>query len=273
MDCCIYGITGYPLGHSLSPALHNHWFAECGSQNKVYCTWPVKNEDLDYFIRSVRLLSISGASVTIPHKEAVIPFLDEISPTARQIGAVNTLYWRKGRLAGDNTDVTGFTLPLLSLKKDLHSALVLGAGGAARAVVHGLKKLGIKTVLSNKTASKAEALAREMKAETVAWEKRHSVRTDLLVNTTPLGMYGENRDRSPWEADMTGVQAVYDIIYNPVDTPLTKQATQEGKTIIPGLEMFVAQAAEQFRIWTGLEMDREPALAFLGRILGKSRAG
>lgn len=266
----IYGIVGHPLGHSLSPALHNHWFCECGFKNKLYCAWSVSPDRLDDFMRSVRLLPISGASVTIPHKEIIIPYLDELSPAARQVGAVNTLYWHGDILAGENTDVCGFMAPLQTCGESVNSALVLGAGGASRAVIHGLKELGIKTTVCNRSRDKAEAMARDMKTDIISWEKRHSVRAELVVNTTPLGMHGDNTGgKTPWNGDMRGIKTVYDIIYNPLRTPFLKQAEEEGKNVISGMEMFVGQAREQFRIWTGQKMDREPALAFLGRTLEK----
>ena len=266
----IYGIIGHPLGHSLSPTLHNHWFCECGFQNKLYCSWPIPPDKLDDFVRSVRLLPISGASVTIPHKETITPYLDELSPAARQVGAVNTLYWRGDSLAGENTDVSGFMAPLRAGGESINSALVLGAGGASRAVIHGLKELGIKTAICNRSQDKAEAMAKDMKTDVIPWEKRHSAQADLLVNTTPLGMRGDKTGgKTPWEKDMRRIKTVYDIIYNPPCTPLLKQAEEEGKSIISGLEMFVGQAREQFRIWTGQKMDSEPALAFLGRNLRK----
>ncbi|MFO7817589.1 MAG: shikimate dehydrogenase [Thermodesulfobacteriota bacterium] len=263
----IYGIVGHPLGHTLSPALHNWGFSEKGLTDKIYCSWPVEPKKLSEFMTAFQLLNIAGASVTIPHKEDIIPYLDELTPAARQIGAANTLLRQRGKIIGDNTDVHGFCAPLAASKNTLDSALVLGAGGASRAIVHGLKSLNIRTIICNRSRKRAESMAREMCIETVAWEKRHAVKADLLVNTTPLGMHGPTSDMSPWAENLDQFKMVYDIIYNPVYTPLLQQAASENKTIVTGLEMFVSQGIEQFRLWTGQTLEYTPTVTYLKKKL------
>ncbi len=267
MNGQIYGIIGHPLGHTLSPDLHNWGFARLGLPHKLYCRWPLPPEEIALFLKSFRLLEISGISVTIPHKETIIPYIDGLSPQASRIGAVNTLYWSGDKVLGTNTDIKGFTTPLLSAGLDLDSALVLGAGGASKAALYALKEMGIRTTVTNRGEEKAQSRANELGIDFCAWEKRHKVTADLLVNTTPLGMQGEKSGGSPWEKSMRPFKAVYDIIYNPVWTPFLQQAAEENKPAISGLCMFVSQGLEQFRIWTGLELDYNSALDHLGGIL------
>ncbi len=249
----LFGIIGHPLGHSLSPVLHNWAFQEL-SLPYVYCSWPVAPDSLEQFMAAVRVLPIAGLSVTIPHKQAVRAFLDGESDSAAAIGAVNTVYWRDGALLGENTDVSGFLAPLRGRK--FSSALVLGAGGASRAVLAGLRDLGVKEIfLTNRTASKAQQLADEFSAVFVPWEERAGCAADLLVNSTPLGMKGDNQTKSPWPAShFTPGQVAYDLVYNPQQTLFLAQAGEKGLECIDGLSMFVAQAALQFELWTGQQL-------------------
>lgn len=261
-DARLLGIIGHPLGHSLSPALHNAMCAKLGI-DAVYLPWPTPPERLDAFIAALRTLPIHGLSVTIPHKEAVMRLCDELTPQARVVGAVNTLYWQDGRLIGENTDVTGFCAPLRALffGPDAvalpDAALVLGAGGAARAAVYGLTRLGVRRVgVTGRTLERCRTLALELGGEAVPWEARHTWGAQILVNTTPLGMAGQNERNSPWDASAhTAGQIAYDMVYNPVQTRFLAAAAAAGSSTVSGLEMFVYQAAAQFRLWTGKEMD------------------
>ncbi|WP_028575758.1 shikimate dehydrogenase [Desulfonatronovibrio hydrogenovorans] len=258
-----YGVLGHPLGHSLSPLLHNLAFEQLGMK-RSYFRWQIKSEDLPFFMKAVRILPLSGVSVTIPYKEKIMPFLDEISPEAREIGAVNTLYWDKDRLWGTNTDYLGFMAPIREMK--ITSALVLGAGGASRSVLYGLKKLGVKEIyLCNRNREKADQSAKEFDVERVDWSKRRYIRAGILVNTTPLGTKGDNQDLSPWDLDAYPFKVVYDLVYNPVKTRLLRSAEQKGVTVVSGLSMFVHQAREQFRTWTGEVFDPDWAEEVLHR--------
>ncbi len=257
----LYGIIGHPLGHTLSPTLHNWAFGELGIP-AVYLAWPLPPESLPDFLRAVRILPVRGASVTIPHKEKVLAGVDRLTDRARRIGAVNTLYWRDGQLWGENTDVTGFMAPLRALLHPLEPALVLGAGGACRAVLEGLKELGVRDILlANRTRERAEALAREVPGVRVLdWEERHDPQPSLVVNTTPLGMAGgltgEGAGETPYEgARLQRGMTVYELIYNPLETRLIREAKAAGCRVVTGLDMFLGQGAEQFRLWTGLELD------------------
>ncbi len=254
----LFGIIGHPLGHSLSPVLHNWAFQELFLPY-VYCRWPVTPEKLADFMTAVRVLPISGLSVTIPHKQAVREFLDGESENAAAIGAVNTVYWDGDSLMGENTDVSGFMAPLKG--RSFPSALVLGAGGASRAVLAGLTALGVKELfLTNRSAAKAQNLAHEFQAQFVPWEERTNCSAALLVNTTPLGMQGDNQQKSPWpEEHFAPGQVAYDLVYNPQQTLFLAQAAEKGLECIEGLSMFVGQAMLQFQLWTGQKMPEEGA--------------
>lgn len=265
----LYGIIGHPLGHTMSPLLHNWGFQEHGIR-AVYMAWPIAPDKLKDFVNAMRLLPISGLSITIPHKEPILELLDEVSDRARSIGAVNTLYWRNDMLVGENTDVLGFMLPLREMGKKFDSALVLGAGGASRAVLAGLKELGVRDIaIANRSLENAEKLAKEFQVRVLPWEQRTKADTELLVNTTPLGMSGALQDKSPWpQKAFQANQTAYDLVYNPHTTLFLNQAREAGCVIVPGLRMFVGQAREQFGLWTGKELNGEKASNLVSNALG-----
>jgi shikimate dehydrogenase len=259
----IYGILGHPVSHSLSPTIHNDGFASKGL-GKTYHAFDIPEHRLGTFMTCVRTLPVHGLSVTIPHKQAVIPFMDTLTPAARNIGAVNTVIrTRDNRLVGDNTDVAGFLAPLAGQGIKPETALVLGAGGAARAVLHGLGQLGTTVFVSCRTMATGVKLAREMNATFVPWDDRSSIRAELLVNTTPLGMHGPLQAATPWPFSLVGCRICYDLVYTPRMTPLLQQARSENLRIISGLDMFIHQAAAQFKLWTGqpLSIPRATILA------------
>lgn len=265
----LFGIIGQPLGHSMSPPLHNWAFGKAGFAGE-YRAFPVEPSQLDGFMGLVRTTPLSGLSVTIPHKVAVMPYLDGVSARAKAVGAVNTLYWRNGELLGENTDVHGFLAPLETLPTRPGSALVLGAGGAARAALAGLKELGVPDVaVTNRTADKAAALAREFGVHQVPWDDRAAGLPELLVNTTPLGMKGEREHLSPWPEDacLSPGQVAYDMVYNPQETVFLRQAATHACRTIDGLSMFVHQGAEQFRLWTGSAFDLDGARGLVAGLL------
>lgn len=260
----LLGVTGHPLAHSLSPALHTMGFEQTGFSGAFFA-FPVPPEELADFVTAVRVLPIHGVAVTIPHKQTIMPLLDEITPFAQAVGAVNTLYWEDGKLMGDNTDVYGFLSPLREKNIAPKSALILGAGGAARAVVAGLQELGVADIrISNRTHEKAQALAGFFGIKAVPWEERAGASAELLINTTALGMAGEREGDSPWPAHaFAGVQTAYDIVYNPLHTIFLRNAEAAGVETIDGLTMFVGQAQRQFEIWTGGALPTAEARRFL----------
>jgi shikimate dehydrogenase len=259
-----YGIIGWPLGHSKSPLLHNWGLKACGLPGS-YAAWPTEPGKLKAFMAEMRARHIKGASVTIPHKEAVIPYLDALTDRARAVGAVNTLFWQDGKLAGDNTDVAGIIAPLLPHRESIESALVLGAGGAARAACAALRGMGVRTVgVAGRTGARAQLMAAEFQAQAVPWEERAARPWSLVVNSTPLGMQGENENLSPWpECGFTGVKLAFDLVYNPVRTLFLRQAEAAGAQVLAGLSMFLHQGLAQFEIWTGKRLDEQRARQLL----------
>jgi shikimate dehydrogenase len=192
--------------------------------------------------------------VTIPHKLAIIPHLDFVDATAKAIGAVNTVVVEGGELHGYNTDVAGAMKPLDELM-DVRGArvAVLGAGGAARAICYGLNERGADVTIYSRDVRKAQPLADEFKAQTASLGSFKG-EADVVINCTPLGMSGHSENHSPVEAEsLSGVKLVYDLVYNPEETVLLRDARGAGGRTLGGLAMLVGQAAEQFRLWTGSE--------------------
>ncbi len=257
-----YGIVGYPLEHSLSPQLHNAAFAFYGVSGcyEVFTVLPFEFAD---FMQSVCRHEVSGLSVTIPYKQKIIPFLDEITPLARKTGAVNTVFWQDGKLWGDNTDVGGFLSPLETLPSFPKSALVLGSGGAACAVLCGLALNGCRVCLTARNEQKGRVLAKQFAADFLPWYKRKEVEAELLVNATPLGMSGKFAGRLAFDGNVENFGIIYDIIYSPPLTPICKRAKQAGVPFINGQEMFVVQAVNQFFLWTGKKMSVKKATEFV----------
>lgn len=245
----LLGIIGHPLAHSLGPVLHN-WALAQGQIPGAYYLWDTPAPQLPVFISTMRTLPIQGVSVTIPHKETIISLLDSLTPTAKAIGAVNTLFWQNDQLWGDNTDITGFMTPLRE-KNSPGTALILGAGGAARAALYGLIQDGWKVWVTARTMAKAQALAQSLGAKTISWDERYDLRPDLLVNSTPLGMKGKFQSMTPWEDSLHGISLIYDLVYNPKQTMLVSQGLRQGKDVIFGIRMFLYQALAQFERWTG----------------------
>lgn len=259
----IVGIIGYPLGHSLSPAMHNAAFRKLGIDYE-YVPFEVEPEDLKEALSGLRALHIAGFNVTIPHKEAIVPLLDEVTKLARTIGAVNTVQNQEGKLVGYNTDGPGF---IESLKEDANfepegkSAVVLGAGGASRAVSTMLAEVGIKSLtITDIIEDKARALSeylggpcRFVKIESAGLQKSIE-EADLLVNTTPIGMAPKiNNCPISEKTKFNKKTLVYDLVYNPSETKLLKAAKAAGCKTCSGLGMLVRQGALAFSIFTGEE--------------------
>ena len=258
-DTMICGLIGLPVMHSVSPQFHNAWFA-AQKVNGVYLPFEVK--DVHSFMKRMvhpgtRELdwNLRGLSVTAPHKQAVMEHLDWIEPTAKEIGAVNTILVTEHELAGLNTDAAGFISPLSRKFESLNGlrAAIIGAGGAARAAIWALREEHANVTVFARDVSKAQSLAESFN---VACEPLASATFgdyDLLVNTTPLGS-GSYIDQSPVNAEqLNGVRCAYDLIYNPADTKFLSEARKAGCDTIGGLEMLEAQARMQFELWTGAD--------------------
>lgn len=254
-DTEVYGVIGDPIAHSLSPLIHNAAFQE-RKLNKVYVPFRVGREDLKEFIERCGELGVKGLSVTIPHKEDVLSLLDETEEAVREIGACNTIVFRDGKRVGYNTD---YVAALESIEPAIHEptglegkvALVLGAGGAAKAVTYGLKLKGATVVISARNLDQAERLAQHLGCGVVEWHQRHRTDLDLLVNCTPVGMHPKV-DEMPFDkAHLRPGAYVFDSVYNPENTLLVKEARLKGCIVVTGVEMFVRQAARQFELFTG----------------------
>ena len=247
----LYGVVGFPLKHSLSPVMHNAAFIAIGL-NAVYLAFETR--DLEGCIQGMKALGIKGMSVTIPYKSAIISLLDEVDGSAKRIGAVNTVVNHEGRLIGYNTDATG---GLKALKEKFEprgkSCLIIGAGGAARAIGFILKEQGAFLTITNRTFARGEHLARSLECPYVPLTEVKSVQADLLIQTTPVGMYPRDDEcLIPRDVLKQGM-VVMDIIYNPLETKLLRLARDRGCLTISGLDMFIYQGAEQFRLWSGIE--------------------
>jgi shikimate dehydrogenase len=267
------GLIGYPLAHSLSPALHNAALKSCGlnGEYSLFPIYPDNHQGLKDLLTRVRNGEITGLNVTIPHKQNVIELLDELMPTANAIGAVNTICMRDHKLIGDNTDARGF---LTDLKRTFkfsslilpRSALILGAGGSARAVVYGLLKDEWNVTIAARRPEQAKQLVTfflQQKLQITNYELSNIdlSKISLIVNTTPVGMKPDT-DQSPWPENLRFPPhaVIYDLVYNPRETKLVHDACLQGRPAATGLGMLIEQAALAFEIWTGHKPSREMIL-------------
>ena len=263
-DTAVFGVVAGDTSYSLSPYMHNAAFAHAGI-NSVFV--PFQVADIAAFLRRmVRSgtreidINIRGLSVTNPHKQTIIEHLDDIDETARSIGAVNTVKIDGRKLIGYNTDAPGFITPLRDAFGDLRGSrvTVAGAGGAARACIYALRKDGAEVTVLARDSVRAAQLADEFGVriqELITGDRRpETIQADILVNTTPLGTRGSGENESIATADeLCGVKLVYDLVYNPTETRLLREARLAGAKTMGGLEMLIAQGARQFEIWTGRE--------------------
>jgi 3-dehydroquinate dehydratase/shikimate dehydrogenase len=245
----VYGVAGDPVAHSLSPAIMNAAFRR-ENVNAVYLSLHAKT--LKDLLTCVREIPIHGLSITMPYKEAILPHLDNTDSHTTKIGACNTVVRAQdGKLYGFNTDTSGVVRPLERRLSTLQDAkiLVLGAGGAARAAVFGLKERGAEVYILNRSMAAAQKLARRAHARSIRRADLKKYTFDVIINATPVGM-GNTRE-TPLQEKEINARFVFDMIYDPFETRLLQLAKQRGAQIIPGIEMFVHQAARQFEIWTG----------------------
>ncbi len=273
----LVGLIGYPVEHSLSPAMHNSAFAAL-NLSWCYVPLPVHPDRLGEAVAGLQALSFVGANVTVPHKEAVMSYLDEVIPEAQAIGAVNTIVVRDGQGIGYNTDWQGFLTALSEGGFDPHGkrAVVLGAGGAARAVVYALVQAGAQVTVLNRTLARAQALVRDFSplfpalSLTLQTLEEQTAEAHLLVNATPVGTWPEV-DQSPWPEDLAfpGHLTVFDLVYNPHQTKLLQQARAAGAKDIGGLGMLVHQGAVAFELWTGEKAPVETMYEVANKTLGR----
>jgi shikimate dehydrogenase len=284
----LVGLIGWPVEHSLSPAMHNAAFAELGL-NWRYVPLPVRPGEVDEAVHGLAALGFAGANVTVPHKQAVVPALDGLAEEAKALGAANTVVVQRAddgtvKLRGHNTDAPGFLRALRAggFEPEGRRAIVVGAGGGARAVVYGLLAAGADSVgVLDVVAERAETLAADLRDSVGQGELtvlpgttqalvEQAEGVELLVNATPVGMWPE-AGRSVWP-DGVPVPArltVFDLVYNPEETKLLAQASEAGARVIGGLGMLVEQGAAAFELWTGREAPLGVMRAACERGLGR----
>lgn len=248
-DARVFGVVADPVRHSISPAVHNRAF-QARRADAVYLPFLVKPVQLKDFLLLAGKLPLAGFSVTIPHKQRILRYLDQIDPLARRIGAVNTVWRKAGKWRGANTDVDGITVPLQRrVRLPKTSVLVVGNGGAARGAAYALASSGAKLAITGRNLDRVRALAKACGAEPLAREQAEARMFDVLIHATPLGMY-PRVDQCFFEGKVPA-KLVFEMVYNPLETALARKAKDQGAEVIPGLEMFLEQAARQFEIWTG----------------------
>lgn len=279
-DTELYGVIADPVGHSLSPIIHNAAFREAGI-DAVYVPFRVPADNLAEFMEDAPRLGLKGISVTIPHKEAIARHLTKVDPAAKGIAAVNTVLPKDGDVLGYNTDCKAALDALESGLREPGEApipgaspvsgkrvLVLGAGGVSRALLYGLQKRGATTVIASRTKERSEKLAKEFDARAIEWKARHNPDVDVIINGTPIGMH-PNVDESPYsKGHLKPSVVVFDTVYNPESTLLIKEAREHGCRVVTGVEMFIRQASLQFLLFTGADPPAEVMREALKRAIG-----
>lgn len=266
----VYGVAGNPVRHSLSPLMHNMAFRR-ETVNAVFL--PLQTTRLNDLLTLVREVPLHGLAVTMPFKGEILKHLEKTDALSEKIGACNTVVRAQdGKLYGFNTDVAAITRPL-ERRLPLNGAkiLVLGAGGAGRAAVFGLAEKGAEVFVWNRTADTAKKLARQAKAKTIKREQIAKSSFDVIVNATPIGMRGV-KPASLLEPKELNTRLVFDLVYNPIDTPLIRMAREKGLPVVTGVEMFVHQGARQFEIWTGKPAPEEEMLRVVVHALRQQAA-
>lgn len=260
----LFGVVADPVAHSHGPLIHNRAFQATGC-NARYLPLRVPADDLNSFINACPSLGIHGVSVTIPHKERALDYCTQAEAAANGIGAINTLVFHQSERVGYNTDYRaamdcineaykrGDAKDDATVSHQGRRVTVLGAGGVARAIAWGLKQRGAIVTITNRSEERAITLAQELGTAVVPWDQRHTTRPQLLINGTPVGMH-PNVDETPFDRSaMNHLMLVFDTVYNPENTLLIKQAREAGARVITGVDMFVRQAAYQFKLFTGSE--------------------
>jgi len=275
----IYGVVADPVAHSLSPAVQNAACAAAGI-DAVYVPFRVPADQLDEFLGGAARWPLAGLSVTIPHKEAVLAMCARQDDLVKRIGAANTLSFSAEGIVAANTDATAAVESLEAVLAEnerlasggeglgVKTALVLGSGGAARAVAFGLKERGVEVTVAARTLERGKRVAADVRCKAIDWSARHRKPHDCIVNATPIGMHPDV-DATPFDKEhLRPYMVVFDTVYNPENTLFIKEARAVGCRVVTGVEMFVRQAAIQFRIWHGID----PPLNVMREALKRSTA-
>jgi 3-dehydroquinate dehydratase/shikimate dehydrogenase len=250
----IYGVIADPVRHSISPAVHNRAF-QALRLDAVYLPFLVLPAQLKDFFVLAEGLPVAGFSVTIPHKQKILRYLDIVDPLARRIGAVNTVWKKAGKWRGANTDAAAVTVPLARhLRLPKSSVLLVGNGGAARSAAYALIDSGAKVSLVGRNPDRVRSLAKACGAEPLLKEQVDKRKFDAVVHATPLGMFP--RTDGCFFSGAIPAELVFDMVYNPLETALLRRAREQGLEVISGLQMFLEQAVRQFEIWTGASAPR-----------------
>lgn len=246
----IFGVIADPVAHSKSPLLHNRAF-QARRIDAVYLPIRVCGPHLGEWMKLAVALPVAGFSVTIPHKQKILRYLNYIDPVARRIGAVNTVWRKAGKWRGTNTDVPGIIRPLQERLRLAHAKVLLaGYGGAARAAAYALADAGAELTVTGRDAVRAQSLASVVGAKALPISSLNGHGYDLVINATSVGMF-PNVEQSVFGDHLPKAQVVFDMVYNPQETMLLRHARSQGSEVVPGTEMFLEQAAQQFEIWTG----------------------
>ncbi len=257
-----FGIIGDPISHSLSPSMHNTAFRELKIK-AVYGAFEVKRENLKEAVEGIRALNIKGISVTIPHKSSIFEFLDEVDPIALEIGAVNTVINKDGKLKGYNTDWIGVLKAFENRRIDIkeRKVVIIGAGGASRAIIYAMKKGGAKEIeVYNRTLEKAQKLGEDFGILAKPWEELPLAQGDIIIQATSIGL--KNNESPVGEEVLKKFKVAMDIVYLPLRTKFLKLAERNCE-IIDGLQMLLYQGVEQFKLFTG----REAPIKFMEKVL------
>jgi len=277
----IYGVIGNPVGHSMSPHIHNAAFVDKGI-DAVYVPFLVN--DVTEFLQTFRNIGVKGYSITIPHKEASIPSLDQVDPLAAKISAVNTIVDRDGELHGSNTDLMAAISAIEDKLGELgHSSseplrgkkvVIIGAGGAGRGIAFGVKERGGELTVANRTKSRAARVAEEVGCRGISLRAlfKEGIDADVLINASSVGMHPKVGETPIPKEMLAPSMLVFDAVYNPIETRLLKEAAELGCPTVTGFEMFVRQAVAQFELWTGQDAPRELMAEVVRRRLEESHS-
>lgn len=279
-ETTVFGVIADPIGHSHSPLIHNAAFAE-QDVNSVYLPFRVRRQDLASFMDDAKAMGIKGLSVTIPHKESVLRHLTKLDGAARRVSAVNTVVFGKEGIIGYNTD---YRAAIESLEDGMggkkadgtspvmnKTALILGAGGVAKVFAHALRRRKAHVIIASRTSSRADNLAEQAKCKAIDWSARHGISADVLINCTPVGMH-PNVDETPFDRHhMRPSMVVFDTVYNPESTLFIKDARARSCVVVTGVDMFIRQAALQYKLFTGEEAPMPLMRETLKRATGAAR--
>ncbi len=250
-------VIGYPLEHTLSPKLHNALYKAAGLNAVLF---PFAKEDLAKLVETIRFLSVELTAVTMPFKQEILGYLDFVDEEAKMTGAVNTVILKNGKLNGYNTDIVGIKAALKGLELKDKTVLLLGGGGAALSVAHVIKAVGGRLLVCNRDSKKAQVLIENVfgpnskQAEIVSLDELTAKDVDVIINATPVGMF-PSVNESPLDSILLDShQVVFDLVYRPMKTKLLLDAESKGAKTISGVTMFIAQALEQIRLWSGKDL-------------------